>query len=72
VQPLKLQENFIDKLPKDIPIFFYQCRDDEVVPFAHFSIYKQKLPWAVFREIAKGGHQLNNDLSIVAKDIKLL
>lgn len=72
VQPLKLQENFADKLPKDIPIFFYQCKDDEVVPFDHFSIYKQNLPWATFREIPKGGHQLNNNLSIIAKDIKSL
>jgi len=72
VQPLKLQENFSDKLPKDIPIFFYQCRDDEVVPFDHLAFYKQNLPWAVFREMAHGGHQLNNDLSIVAKDIRKL
>ncbi len=72
MQPLKLSGDFSDKLPKDIPIFFYQCKDDEVVPFAHFTIYKQKLPWAIFREITNGGHQLNNDLSIVAKDIKSL
>lgn len=72
VQPLKLQTNFAEKLPKDIPIFFYQCKDDEIVPFHHFSIYKQNVPWATFREILTGGHQLNNDLSIVAKDIKSL
>jgi predicted alpha/beta hydrolase family esterase len=72
LQPLKLQDNFADKLPKGISIFFYQCRDDEVIPFDHFLIYKQNLPWATFREIPKGGHQLNNDLSIVAKDIRSL
>lgn len=72
VQGLKLQVNFEDKLSTDIPIFFYHCRDDEVVPFAHFTHYRQKLPWATFREIPSGGHQLNNDLTIVAKDIKSL
>jgi predicted alpha/beta hydrolase family esterase len=72
VQPLMLQENFSDKLPKDIPIFFYQCKDDDVVPFDHFTIYKRDIPWAVFREIAHGGHQLNNDLTLVASDIKSL
>jgi predicted alpha/beta hydrolase family esterase len=72
VQPLKLQEDFADKLPKDIPTFFYQCKDDDVVPFDHFTIYKQNIPWAVFREISHGGHQLNNDLTIVASDIKSL
>jgi predicted alpha/beta hydrolase family esterase len=72
VQPLKLQEDFSDKLPKDVPIFFYQCKDDEVVPFDHLTFYKQNLPWAVFREISHGGHQLNNDLTPIANDIKSL
>ena len=69
---LKLQNNFANQLSKDIPIFMYHCRDDDEVPFAHLSLYKQKLPWANFREIISGGHQLNNDLSMVAKDIKSL
>lgn len=72
VQPLKLQEDFSDKLPKNVPIFFYQCKDDDVVPFDHFTFYKENLPWAVFREIASGGHQLNDDLTLVAHDIKSL
>lgn len=72
VQPLKLQEGFAKKLPKDIPAFFYQCKDDEVVPYKHFTTYKQYITWASFREIESGGHQLNNDLSLVAKDIKSL
>lgn len=72
VQPLKLQDGFSAQLPKDIPVFFYQCQDDEVVPFMHFTTYKQHLPWAVFREMATGGHQFNDDLSMVAKDIRAL
>ena len=72
VQPLKLQKDFSDKLPKDIPIFFYQCKDDEVVPFNHFTFYKQNIPWAVFHEVTTGGHQFNDDLTIVAKDIRKL
>jgi predicted alpha/beta hydrolase family esterase len=72
VQSLKLQEDFSDKLPKGVPFFFYQCKDDEVVPYDHLTFYKQNLPWAVFCEIATGGHQFNNDLSLVANDIKSL
>jgi len=72
VKPLKLQEDFSGKLPKDIPIFFYQCKDDDVVPFEHFTTYKQNVPWAIFREISHGGHQFNNDLTPVANDIKSL
>ena len=68
---LILKENFADKLPK-VPIYFYHCRDDEEVPFSHFSNYKRKLNQATFREIKSGGHQLANDLTLVAKDIKSL
>lgn len=72
VQPLKLQDGFSDKLPKGIPTFFYQCKDDEVVPFSHFITYKQHIPWATFRELKDGGHQFNNDLTLVANDIKTI
>ncbi len=69
---LKLSEKFADKLPDKVPIFLYHCQDDEEVPFFHFDHYKQKLTQATFREIKKGGHQLNNDLALVAHDIKSL
>jgi predicted alpha/beta hydrolase family esterase len=72
VQGLKLDKEFADKLPKKFPVFFYHCRDDEEVPFNHLGLYRQKLPFATIREIESGGHQLNNDLSIVAYDIKSL
>jgi predicted alpha/beta hydrolase family esterase len=71
-QGLKLHDNFPDKLPKDVPVFLYHCRDDEEIPFEHLSQYAQKLPQATVREIARGGHQLSNDLSLVARDIKSL
>jgi hypothetical protein len=38
----------------------------------NFAIYKQHLPWATFREVPTGGHQFNEDLSIVAADIDRL
>jgi predicted alpha/beta hydrolase family esterase len=69
-QGLKLSKNFPGKLPKQIPIFLYQCRDDEEVQFENVTLYAEKLPQATVREIANGGHQLNNDLTIVAEDIK--
>lgn len=40
--------------------------------FIYSIFYAQRLPQATVREIANGGHQLNNDLTIVAKDIKSL
>ena len=72
VQGLKLQENFTERLPKNSRIFFYHCRDDEEIPFDHLASYRHKLPAATFREIESGGHQLGNDLNLVATDIKEL
>jgi predicted alpha/beta hydrolase family esterase len=70
VQGLKLQEDFAGSLPKNSRIFFYHCRDDEEVSFDHLASYRHKLPVATFREIESGGHQLSNNLNLVAKDIK--
>lgn len=69
-QGLKLKENFVDLLPANLPIYFYHCKDDEEISFDNLLHYKQKLSQAIFREINNGGHQLNNDLKIVANDIK--
>lgn len=68
-QGLKLQANFGEKLPKNTPIFRYHCMDDEEIPVNHLNRYSQQLPQATIREIASGGHQLNEDLSAVADDI---
>ena len=70
VRGLKLQQEFAQKLPKNSRIFFYQCRDDEEIPFNHLASYRDSLTSATFREIESGGHQLNNDLNLIAKDIK--
>ena len=72
VQGLKLQEDFAESLPKNSRIFFYHCRDDEEIPFDHLVSYRHKIPAAIFREIESGGHQLGNNLNLVAKDIKEL
>ncbi len=69
---LKLQENFADKLPVGVPVFFYHCRDDEEVPFSHLDLYRQQMPQATFRETKTGGHLFGNDLTPVADDIKSL
>jgi len=72
VKGLKLQEDFAESLPKNTPIFFYHCRDDEEIPFDHLASYRQKVAAATFREIESGGHQPGNNLNLVATDIKNL
>lgn len=68
----KLKPGFAGKLPADVPIFLYHCKDDDEVPLSHFHQYKQQLTRATFREIETGGHQFDSDLTIVAEDIRTL
>ena len=69
VDEYKLSSDFASRLPEGLPIYLYHSRDDEVVTFSHLALYAQKLPQATIREVDKGGHQFNDDLSIVARDI---
>lgn len=71
--------NFDDlKLPRDVaerlaPIpqfFFYHCRDDDTVPFAHLALHGARIPRAITRAVDSGGHQFGNDLTDVATDIR--
>jgi predicted alpha/beta hydrolase family esterase len=55
-----------------LPVFIYHNRHDEVVPFNHLQLYAAKLPNAFIREVQHRGHQLDNNLSAVATDIKQL
>lgn len=70
VEAFKLKPDFSKEINKNTPLFFYHCRDDKEVPFDQMATYKKHIPWATFREIKVGGHQFNNDLTLVAEDIK--
>jgi uncharacterized protein len=67
-----LLDDFASKIPKEMAVFLYHSRDDEVVPFAHAALYAQKLPHATVREFDGRGHQFGYDLSEVARDIGVL
>jgi len=72
VEGLKLRTDFPDKLPKDVPIFLYHSIDDKIIPVEHLLQYRERLREATVREIPTGGHQMNDDLTLVANDIKTL
>ena len=60
------------RLPRDVPIFLYHGRNDETVPFAHVELYARAIPRAQMRGLANRDHQLNNNLSELASDIRRL
>ena len=68
-QKLELPSDFAAKLPPGALVFLYHSQDDEIAPFSHLALYARILPKATVREIASGGHQFNNDLTMIAKDI---
>jgi predicted alpha/beta hydrolase family esterase len=72
VSDMALPKGFAEVLPSGARLFLYHARDDDVVPFAHLGLYRRKIRGATIRELESGGHQLNNDLSIVAADIRRL
>ncbi len=64
-----LWEDFASMIPKEIAVFLYHSRDDEVVPFTHAALYAEQLPQATVRVFDDRGHQFGDDLSEVARDI---
>lgn len=60
------------RLPPKMQVFLYHGRDDETAPVAHADLYAKALPRAHIRRLNGRDHQLNNDLSEVAKDIRQL
>ena len=54
------------------PLYFYQGRDDETVPFSHLEMFATAFPHAIIRRLEGRDHQLNDDLSELGHDIRLL
>jgi uncharacterized protein len=71
-EALVLTKKLEAKLPPGARVFLYHSHDDETVPFTHLGLYAQLLPHATVRELDGRGHQLNDDLSEVASDIRKL
>jgi predicted alpha/beta hydrolase family esterase len=59
-------------LPRGVPLHLYQGRSDETVPFSHLGLLAKALPQATKLPLKGRDHQLNDDLSEVARDISLL
>jgi predicted alpha/beta hydrolase family esterase len=57
------------RLPAGTLIRLYQGDDDDTVPPAHVGMLAKVLPHATVRRLKGRDHQLNDDLSEVARDI---
>ena len=52
------------------PVFLYHGTADQTVPLSHLTLYARAIPGATVRVLADHDHQLNNDLSAVARDLR--
>ena len=59
-------------LPPQMPVFVYHGSGDETAPVDHADLYAEALPGAHIRRLTGRDHQLNNDLSEVARDMRHL
>lgn len=57
--------------PSELPIHLFHGDGDDEVPVAHVGHYAKSIPQAVVHRV-KADHQLNNDMSDVAKVIREL
>jgi predicted alpha/beta hydrolase family esterase len=60
------------EIPGGTPLYLYQGEKDETVPFSHIGLLARALPQATVRRLEGRDHQLDNDLSEVARDIERL
>jgi predicted alpha/beta hydrolase family esterase len=60
------------KLPQKSPVYLYQGSEDETVPADHAELNAKAIPQAVIRRLPGRDHQLNNDMSEVAAEIRRL
>jgi predicted alpha/beta hydrolase family esterase len=64
--------NLADRLPAGLAVSLFLGTADDTVPAAHAQLYSKAIPQIVVRMLPDRDHQLSNDLSPVAQDIRSL
>jgi predicted alpha/beta hydrolase family esterase len=69
---IKPQPDLGARLPAQSPVYLYQGSDDKTVPIRHAALNAKAMPQAVVRTLPGRDHQLDDDMSDVAADIRKL
>lgn len=59
-----------DHYPDGVPLLLFQGEKDETVPISHLDMYAKALPQAVLKRLPGRDHQLNEDMTEVARAIE--
>ena len=62
--------NLGDALPSGVPVILYHGTEDTTVPVAHLGLYAKAIPAAKTIRAENRDHQFDNDLGIVAREIR--
>lgn len=71
-EDIKPMSDLGKRLPAQTRVYAYHGSEDEMVPYEHVGLYARAIPQAVVRRLTGRDHQLNNDMSEVATDIRRL
>jgi len=69
---IESRSDLAERLPPGVPVFLYHGDKDEIAPVAHLALYADAIPRAQVRQLRNRDHQLDNDLSEVASDLREL
>lgn len=72
VDEIEPKPNLGARLPARSAVYLYWGDADDTVPFEHVALNAKAIPQAVSRKLPGRDHQLNDDLSEVAADIREL
>jgi pimeloyl-ACP methyl ester carboxylesterase len=65
----ELPRDLGERLPPGVPVHVFHGLEDHTVPPSHADLYARAIPEAVMHRLPGRDHQLNNDLTDVAKTI---
>jgi hypothetical protein len=71
-EELAPRPDLAERLPADASVLLYHGEADAEVPVTHVELYAAAIPRAQVRRLPGRDHQLDNDLSEVARDIRTL
>ncbi|MET8910109.1 alpha/beta hydrolase [Micromonospora sp. NPDC004551] len=67
----ELPHDLGSRLPHGVPVHVFHGLEDETAPPSHADLYARAVPQAQLHRLSGRDHQLNNDLSEVARAISL-
>lgn len=65
----ELPRDLGERLPPGVPVHVFHGLEDRTAPPSHADLYAQAIPSALVHQLPGRDHQLNNDLSDVARTI---